>query len=163
LSVNLKIMIQRVQSIFLLLATVLMSFLVILPYAELNLYDGQTLTFFSHVIRTSTYQEVSSLYQNTFPIIALILLACLLSFGNIFLFNYRIWQLRICLINMVILILLLAVMFLYYSIARFSLYLTAHAFKFPAIFPFVALLLNFLAYRNIHNDEILVNSYKRIR
>ncbi len=36
-------MIQRVQSVYLLLVTVLMSFMLILPYAELTLTDGQSL------------------------------------------------------------------------------------------------------------------------
>lgn len=156
-------MIQRVQSFYLLLATVLMSFLAFSSYAELVLPDGQKLTFFAHVIRTTTNQEITSVYQHTFPVIAFILLSCILSFGNIFLFSKRIWQLRICLINMMVLVLLLGIMFLYYCLARFSLVTMTNAFKFPSIFPIIALLLNFLAFRNIRNDEVLVNSYKRIR
>jgi hypothetical protein len=54
-------------------------------------------------------------------------------------------------------------MYAYYHSANKELELSARAFEFPGIFPIVALLLNFLAYLNIRNDEMLVNSYKRIR
>ena len=43
-------MIQRVQSLYLLLITILMSLMVVLPYAELILGDGQTITFHSYAI-----------------------------------------------------------------------------------------------------------------
>jgi hypothetical protein len=32
-----------------------------------------------------------------------------------------------------------------------------------AIFPIIAIIFNFLAYRAIHQDELLVKSYDRIR
>jgi len=153
-------MIQRVQSVYLLLVTVLMSFMLIRPYAEITLTDSQILTFHSHVIENNAGSETPTVYKTTIPVIALVLMTGLLSFVNIFLFNRRILQRRICLVNVVLLISLLIIMFIYYRSTQHSSDITVHAFRFPAIFPLLAIILNFLAYRNIYIDEMLVKSYR---
>ena len=157
------IMIQRVQSIYLLLVTVLMSFVLIRPYAALDLTDGQTLTFRSYKIEYNAGSEQRSTYKSTIPLVFLAVVTALISFGNIFLYHRRIWQLRVCLINTVLIVVLLATMYLYYIRAKSSLDVAMHAFRLPAIYPLLCVFLSLLAYRNIHSDELLVNSYNRIR
>lgn len=155
-------MIQRTQSVYLLLVAVLMSFMLVRPYAKFDLADGQKLVFHSHAI---VYKNVAEnpTFQSTIPITVLITLVGLLSFINIFLFRNRIRQLRICLINVVFLLSLLIVIFYYYHSAKHSFDITFHSFQIPAIFPLVSVVLTFLAYWNIHKDELLVDSYNRIR
>jgi len=155
-------MIQRTQSVYLLLVAVLMSFMLIRPYAEFDLADGQKLAFRSHAIVYNDGAE-NPTYQSTIPITVLVVIVGLLSFINIFLFSSRIRQLRICLINVVFLLSLLIVIFYYYSSAKHSFAITFHSFQIPAIFPLVSVIFTILAYWNIHKDELLVNSYNRIR
>lgn len=155
-------MIQRTQSVYLLLVAVLMSFMLIRPYAEFDLADGQKLVFHSHAIVYNNGAEDPT-YQSTIPITVLAVLVGLLSFINIFLFSNRIRQLRICLINVVFLLALLIVMFSYYTSSKHAVDLTFYSFQIPAIFPLVSIILTFLAYWNIHKDQLLVDSYNRIR
>jgi hypothetical protein len=157
-------MIQRSQSVYLLLVTVLMSFLLIRPYAEIKLAEGQSLAFYSHVIKMDTGTDISKAYKITIPVIALVLITALISFGNIFLYNRRIVQIRICVINSVLLIILLFIMFIYYiSIRVGSLSVIHYTLRIPMIFPFMSIIFNLMAYRAIQHDELLVNSYKRMR
>lgn len=151
------------QSVYLLLVTVMMSFLLVQSYAELTLTDGRMLTFHSYRIEYHAGGDEVSTYKATVPVIALALITGLLSFFNIFLFHRRILQLRICLLNSVFMISLVIFMLIYYIHAKNSLDLSHHAFRFPAIFPPLAFIMNILAYRNIQRDEMLVNSYNRIR
>jgi hypothetical protein len=155
-------MIQRTQSVYLLLVAVMMSFMLIRPYAEFVLTDGQKLAFYSHAM---VYSDGAGnpIYKTTIPITALVVTIGLLSFINIFLFNNRIRQLRICLINVVLLLALLIVLFSYYTSAKHSFDISFYSFRVPAIFPLVSIILTFLAYWNIHKDELLVDSYNRIR
>ena len=67
-------MIQRIQSIYLLLVTVLMSFLLIRPYAEMTLTDGSGIAFHSLMplkihIRTQMDFEFT---KHTIPLFLLI-------------------------------------------------------------------------------------------
>jgi len=160
---NPGIMIQRVQSVYLLLVTVLMSFMLILPYAELTMTDGHLLTFLAHGIEKSVAGEASVLYKTTIAVIVLVLITALLSFGNIFLFSRRILQLRLCLLNITLLLTLLIIQYVHYSSTKSTLEITEHSFRIPAIFPLISIIFNFLAYRHIHSDEMLVNSYSRLR
>ena len=101
-------MIQRVQSIYLLLVTVLMSFLLMRPYAELTLTDDQTLTFQCHAVNDLHRKRADrSISKPPLPVIALVLIIGLLSFGNIFFYNRRIIQMRICMVNMGLLLALI--------------------------------------------------------
>jgi hypothetical protein len=159
---NAYIMIQRSQSVYLLLVTALMSLMLFRPYAEIILADGQTLAFRSHEI---TIKGVAGnpAYKSTIPIMAVVGVTGLLSFFTIFLYNRRLLQMRICMINMVLLSLLLIIMYVYYSSAKHVFNVTLHSFRFPAIFPLMSIIFSFMAYRNIHRDEMLVSSYNRLR
>jgi hypothetical protein len=55
-------MIQRVQSIYLLLITVLMSFMLMRPYAELTITNDQTLIFQCHAVNIYTGDQVTGVF-----------------------------------------------------------------------------------------------------
>ncbi len=156
-------MIQRVQSVYLLLVTVLMSFFLIRPYAFIRLTDGQILNFSAHKIEYSLNGESTSVYKKTIPIVVLVLITGLISLVNIFLFHRRILQMRICLLNGALIVLLLVIMLIYYSSAMHAHDLAHHTWRLAAVFPIIALVIDVMAYRSIQSDEMLVNSYNRIR
>jgi hypothetical protein len=156
-------MIQRVQSVYLLLVTVLMSFFLVRPYALITHKDGQILNFRPHKIEYSLAGENTSVYKKTIPVIILVLITGLLSLTNIFLFQHRIMQMRICLLSGVLIVLLLIIMIIHYSSAMHTLDTFHHTWRLTAVFPILALVMNVMAYRSIQHDEMLVNSYNRMR
>ncbi len=156
-------MIQRVQSVYLLLVTVVMSFLIVSPYAKMKDTDSRTLVFKSHAIVIEAESGEPQTYKNTVAVISLTLLTSLISFVCIFLYNRRLIQIRICILNTILLIILMAVMFLYYIITRDNLNLLHPNFEISAIFPMISVVLTILAYRAIRHDDMLVNSFERLR
>ncbi len=155
-------MIQRPQSIYLLLVTVLMSFLLIRPYAARVLSDGQVLMFHTHAVKEIGYTAITTV-KITIPVIALVILAGLISFGNIFLFSRRLLQMKICAVNVLIMLVLEITMLLYYILLKHPIGELRHTFKVSAIYPVLGIILTIMAFRAINHDEMLVNSYKRIR
>ncbi len=156
-------MIQRVQSVYLLLVTVLMSFLLVRPYAEIKIADGNRLMFYSWSVQKQISEQDPETFKNTMPLFLLVIITGMLNFINIFFFNRRLLQIRLCIVSVIILVLMLILMFMYYSGARSLPDQTVHAFRLAMILPILAMIMNFMAYRGIHHDELLVNSYNRIR
>ena len=94
--------------------------------------------------------------------------AALLSLATIFLYRRRLLQLRLCAVEVVLLIGMLVMEAVYYF--RFKALFaemaasTAHAsMKLPMIFPLLALLFVLMAARAIFRDEMLVRAADRIR
>jgi Domain of unknown function (DUF4293) len=156
-------MIQRIQSVYLLLVTVLMSLMIFFPLASLGLHDGQSVVFYSYGVNKYIFQGNAEMITRTLPVLLLVCLTGIISFVNIFQFRRRVIQMRICLVNILLLALLLFGILLYYYIVKNSLPVENHIMKLPGIFPVVGIILTLLAYRNIHEDEILVQSYDHLR
>jgi hypothetical protein len=156
-------MIQRVQSIYLLLITVLMSFLLIRPYADLTLVDTQSLVFRAHAITIQSGPQDVELYKTTIPVVLLTLITGLLSFCTIFFYNHRIYQIRLSMINAVLIVMLIICMLTYSLTIKQSLQVTDFSFRMAMIYPVLSLIFCIMAIRAIQHDEILVNSYNRLR
>jgi hypothetical protein len=156
-------MIQRKQSIYLLLVTIMMSFVLIRPYAELSLKDGKTLVFHSLTIKMYSNSQDYIKYRNSLPLFLVVVFAGALSFINIFYYHRRILQIRLCIINYILLISVLIIMFLYYYSLRTEMDNIRHAFRLAGVYPIIGIIMNFLAYRAIQQDELLVASYNRLR
>jgi hypothetical protein len=156
-------MIQRKQSIFLLIVTVLMSWTLVRPYAELVLSDGYTLVFYSLFIEKHATVLETEIIKYTVPLFVLILATASLNLLNIFLYTRRILQIRLCLASAVLLLLITLTMLYYYTMARYSNDYTLHAYRLAAIFPILGIIMNFLAFRGINHDQALIKSYDRIR
>jgi hypothetical protein len=156
-------MIQRIQSVYLFLVTVFMSLMLFLPMASLVLRDGQSVVFYSYGFKKFITLENAEIITHTLPVFLLIILTGLISFINIFQFRRRVIQMRICLVNLFLLAVLLGLVVLYYHTVQNSLSVEDHYFKLPGMIPVVSIILTFLAYRNIHQDEILVQSYDHLR
>jgi len=149
--------------VYLLLVTVLMSLLLVRPYAEIRIADANRIMFYSWSIQKHTSEQDHETFRNTLPLALLIVITGALNFINIFFFNRRLLQIRLCIVSAFILVLMLILMFMYYTGARSSTDHILHAFRLAVIFPIMAIIMNFMAYRAIHRDEMLVNSYNHIR
>ncbi|MBU8892558.1 MAG: DUF4293 domain-containing protein [Bacteroidales bacterium] len=152
-------MIQRIQSIYLLVATILLGSIFAYPFAELLGADGQLFIFkFNGLVIEN--EEV--LYLLTVPPIILLVITVLISFTSIFLYKKRIIQMRLNSFNIIIMIGYLGLN--YYYIYNFSKQLDGVvSYEITAIFPFVAAVLTYLAIRAIGKDEALIRSMDRIR
>jgi len=147
-------MIQRIQSLYLLLTVILCSLLFALPFAEIA-KDGSVFLFTSNGISLD-----GSVKQGTIAVVLLIALIVILHLFAIFCYKNRILQKKIVLVGIISLIGLLGLIF-YYSYFYFS--GAKISFQTAFIFPLISIILDYLAIRGINKDEALIRSIDRIR
>ena len=187
-------MIQRIQTLHLLTVTVLVGVLLFVPLAWFGDFNrtvtmhafslriepiGETATFLSDADTTpeslldaavaASAAETDQLTEPMLPYLGLLYAAAtLLPFVTIFLYRRRLLQIRLCAVEMVLLIGALVMEAVYYlrfkSLFAEMAVSEAHAsIKLPMIFPLLALVFVFLASRAIFRDELLVKAADRIR
>ena len=150
-------MIQRIQSVYLLVVTILLVVGLCLPVGTFVTGDHSLVTF-SNLSMTLADGTVD---YAPWALFAILLLSALLAFATIFLFKNRMLQIRLTVFSSVLLL---------------GYYGTFLAFYFMTIedgmsfspswticLPFVCIVLNWLAIRAIGADEMLVKSYERLR
>jgi len=147
-------MIQRIQSIYILIAEVLIGTLLGIKLADLSA-NGKLLEFFAKGIMKG--EEV---VFNGLPILIFIGLITVLHVIILFMYKKRMLQIRL-LVFTIILLLGLFGMFFYFAYAGFE--GASVAFKVPVAFPVVAVILDWLAIRAIGKDEALIRSLNRLR
>lgn len=154
-------MIQRIQSIYLLLTAILMAVTVFSPIVAVQ----QSIITLMQGIDLSLLQQDSKPYFQYLLciILALVIISGLLAFITIFLYKKRKRQIMLCKINSFIIIaiyILLGVSI--FSLAE-SMNIAFKDFKYGFILPLIALIFNILATSKIKADEKLVQSLNRIR
>lgn len=147
-------MIQRIQTVFILAATILVGLLSTLKFADFTA-NNELYTFVAKGI-----YKGENLIFNGLPILIFIGLIAVLHVVIIFLYKKRLLQIRLLAFTIVLLAGLFG-MFFYFIYAGFE-EITV-AFKIPVAFPIVAIILDFLAIRAIGKDEALIRSINRIR
>ena len=137
-------MIQRIQTAFLLVVTVLAVIIVIHPVSEMSLNDGTKAIFTSFSFKSIS--EPVQIYTYTFPIAVLAIVSAAISFITILLFQKRPVQMRLCVYNILITIGLAGVMFFYYfkikngKIDDTGLAVNVHSFTYTIIIPFIGMI-----------------------
>ena len=147
-------MIQRIQTVFILLSSLLVASLFFLKFADLSV-NGELHSFNAYGISAG-----DKLVFNGIPILIFIGLIVLLHLIIIFLYKKRIIQIRMLAFTIILLLGLFG-MFFYFTYAGFE--GAKVAFKIPVAFPIIAVILNYLAIRAIGKDEALIRSIDRIR
>ena len=138
-------MIQRIQSIYLLLTT-LCSVL----FLSMKMF----------VFRNET--TIVGSEEMIMPLVILLVLAATISFITIFLYKKRKLQLKLSMVLLILsIILLLAVAS--YAFLLSGKYNAQLQFRVNLIFPVLVLIFSILAHRGIKKDEKLVKSYDRLR
>ncbi|MCK9411221.1 MAG: DUF4293 domain-containing protein [Prolixibacteraceae bacterium] len=154
-------MIQRIQTLYLLIAALLVAALIFVPFAELTGKDGALYLFnISGIIVTSSSN--STTLVNTWPVLVLVCFSLLILITSIFLFKNRIAQIRISYVSISLLFGLKALMY-YYTWSSTNVPTGGLHAKIYSTLPLIAAILVFLAVRNIRKDENLVKSIDRIR
>lgn len=153
---------QRIQTVYLLAATILMSLMLFLPLAEIAA-DG---TGYYSVLSKGWYLTQGGsveLAMATWPVFILILAVSLLPLLNVFLYRNRKLQLRICVYSIILAFGLIGLIYYYFVIGFRQLDEPAYALQFPLVLPAVFIVLIYLAFRGIRKDEILIRSLDRLR
>lgn len=151
-------MLQRIQSVYLFIVTVLLVTCMFLSLGYFSTDGGVHQMVFKTLGVTIPDQP----FQSTWGIFVLLLLSSIISFVTIFLYKNRPLQIRLSVFNTIILI-------GYYCVLGFFIWklrtaLSADFFVSWAIcLPAVALILNILAIRAIGKDEVMVRASDRIR
>jgi hypothetical protein len=155
-------MIQRIQTVYLFLAAGLFIALLFLPIAVLQ-SGGQVYSFDVSGLNTAT--QPSELVYPAWSLLAIAAIIILLSFVIIFLYKKRILQLRMCIFNTLLMIgfCILAAIYVWQFTQSPDLPGVKLNIHFGAAFPMIAMILNYLAIRNIGADEALVRSLERLR
>jgi hypothetical protein len=147
-------MIQRIQTVFTLVAAILVSLLYKLKFADFT-SNNELYTFVAKGIYNG-----ENLIFNGLPILIFIGLIAALHFVIIFLYKKRLLQIRLLAFTIILLAGLFG-MFFYFTYAGFE--EIKVEFKVSVAFPIVAIVLDYLAIRAIGKDEALIRSINRIR
>ncbi|MDD4516670.1 DUF4293 domain-containing protein [Massilibacteroides sp.] len=153
-------MLQRIQTVYLLLVAILMLIVVFFPLAVVQ--SGNTLYSFD-VFGLNTLLGEKELIYPVRGLFVLVVVILAVAMTTIFLFKKRLLQIRLTIFNTILLL-------GFYGLFAYLIYLFkgelsdfSYSLKFAASFPAVCIVLNYLAIRNIGADEALVRSLDRLR
>ena len=151
-------MIQRIQSVYLLLTTVLLLTAAFMPVGEMIEADRVT----AHIFKPLGILIAEGNFQSTWGLFGILLLSAVISGCTIFLFRNRMLQIRMTIFSSLMLIgYYIALVFFVYMLksdlqASFQL-------GWALCLPLICLVLNYLAFRGIYRDEIMVKAADRLR
>lgn len=153
-------MIQRIQTVYLLIIVVLTVAMLFLPLAVLQ--QGDALFSFD-ASGVSTMIGEPELVYPTWGLFALTAVIAIVALATIFLFKRRILQIRLCVFNALLMLGLYGFFaYLVYDL-KGELQGVTLSVRIALSFPLINLILDYLAIRNIGADEALVRSLDRLR
>ena len=147
-------MIQRIQTIFILVAALLTGSLFVQKFADIIVNNEL------HIFNAYGIFKGEELLFSGLPILLFIVIISALHLVVIFLFKKRILQIRILAFTILLLLGLFG-MFFYFTYASFD--EVKVAFKIATALPVVSAILDWLAIRAIGKDEALIRSADRLR
>lgn len=143
-----------------LLVSILMLLLLFFPLAVLQ-HENTLFSF--DVFGLNTLLGEKELVYPTWGLLVLVAVVMIIALVTIFLFKKRILQIRLTIFNTILLA-------GFYGLFAYLIYIfkgeldgLTYSLKFAMAFPAVAIVLNYLAIRNIGADEALVRSLDRLR
>jgi hypothetical protein len=155
-------MIQRLQSVYLFLITLLTSFLFTGSIINFISKSGSVIKITFTSIVKSTEGQGLEVIEKLLPLSVLIILIPILSLISIFIFKNRKLQSRLVLV-LIILCSLMVIALIHGSIITVSRFEAVLTPGIKMALPLIILFLSVLAYTGIKNDDRLVKSYDRLR
>lgn len=151
-------MLQRIQTLYLLLVVLLMAVTAFSPLLVLVDADSHVYNMCSQGIF-----ELEKLIKPTWGVLSMVGLSALAALINIFLFKKRKVQVRIGMFTTFLILFFYVTLFTYFYVYSNGLGLSLEGVGYGLFLPFVALIFNLLAIHRIKADEKLVKSLDRIR
>lgn len=156
-------MIQRIQSVYLLLSGASVAIMFLFPIAR---YYGElhTLSFFVHKI-VDHVPASEPIFNQSFIAIPLVFTLLLTLIPVLIIFSFRNLerQLRLTRIHMMLLLVFVALIFFYYADAIDVRVNASPQYDFGIFLPLIAMVFNYLAQRGIGRDINIIKSANRIR
>ena len=159
-------MIQRVQTLYLLLALAAVLLCLTQPVGFYVTVHGVRTAFLTNLWFAYPpeliVEGMVGRSARPWSLFALLVIVGVLTLLNIFLFRRRALQMRICTFCMILLV-------AWYVLYAFFAYVLGHGLEarfrpdWAAALPFAALVFHYLAFRGIERDEALVRSLDRLR
>ncbi len=160
-------MIQRIQTLFLLVAFVASVLLFFFPFA--SIYSGDGMAYYKFYvygfINKSPDSESIFSFMTTLPLLLLNAIVAAAALGAVFLYKNRIRQLKVVRLTIFMEIVFIGlVLFVYNKIIEKNLMASPnYQDEFAIYFPLISLVFLVLANRFILKDEKLVRSVDRLR
>lgn len=152
-------MIQRIQTLFLLGAVIFLALMLFLPLAEILVEDGSRYVAGCWGLK----DDAGEVVVYTLPAGILILVSALLLLVNIFMYKRRKLQIRICVWNIILDFGLFGLLYYFWVVIFRQLEIRDFQVFLPLVFPAVAIIFTYLAFRGIRKDELLIRSIDKIR
>lgn len=153
-------MIQRIQTLFLLVSLILTSVLFFIPIA--NILVGKFNIYTFNIFGINLLSNNNELITNTYPMLILIILIILTILISIFLFKKRLLQLRLCFLSIILSIGIYG-LGCFYIYKLTSVFDTTVHYSISIVIPLISIIFIYLAIRAIKKDELLIRSLDRIR
>lgn len=157
-------MIQRIQSVFLFLASISLVLMFFFPMAE---FIGVKDSLILYVYKVqSLVPDSDNVYDIWFimPLLAIVSLVIVFSLVTIFIYKNRLGQIKIIRFLMLLIAAMIGLVFLYYyDILETASGSEPNFIQVGAFAPLVSLVFLYLAYRGVIKDEKLVRSADRLR
>ena len=147
-------MIQRIQTVYLLIVTGLLITAMCLPMGYFTDTMGE------HSFKALGI-ELNGAYESTWGLFCILLLSTIVAVSTIFLYKNRMLQIRMTIFNS----LLLVGYYIAFLAFYFALKNDANMFRvgWALCLPLVSIILNILAVRAIGRDEVMVKAADRLR
>lgn len=152
-------MIQRIQSVYLLLVTVLLVVALCMPVGQFIGADGVT----AHVFKPLGVTLSDGALQSTWGLFGILLFSALIAFCTIFLFRNRMMQVRMTIFSSLLLIGYYIAFCVFMFVLKSDLDAITFQLGWALCLPLIAIILNYLAFRAIYKDELMVKAADRLR
>ncbi|MBO4985683.1 MAG: DUF4293 domain-containing protein [Bacteroides sp.] len=152
-------MIQRIQSVYLFIVTVLLVMALCMPVGQFIAADGVTIHTFKPL--GITLADGSSV--STWGMFGILLLNALIALCTIFLYRNRMLQVRMTVFNIILLLGYYVVFGAFLFALKSELVGTDFQIGWALCLPAICIILNYLAFRAIYRDEIMVKAADRLR
>lgn len=149
-------MIQRIQTVYLLVVAILMVVMMSLPVGSFVAAD-YTATVFNNL---SLVDPDGTADYAPWAMFAILMVSAVVTLGTIFLYKKRMLQIRLTIFNIILLL------GYYGTLVTFVFMLKGENSFTPSwtvILPLISIILDWLAIRAIGKDEMLVKAYERLR
>lgn len=152
-------MIQRIQSVYLFVATLLLATALCVPVGQFIGADGIT----SHLFKPLGVTLADGGFQSTWGLFGILLLGALIDLCTIFLFRNRMLQVRMTIFSSLLLIGYYIAFGVFMFILKSDLAAASFQMGWALCLPLVAIILHYLAFRGIYRDELMVRAADRLR
>jgi len=156
-------MIQRIQSVYLLLSAIASILMFFIPFGQIASKDYDIPGI---KIDLSDIVSIGSEFPILLGVPILMILAFIVSLVAIFLFKKRMLQIKVCKINLLVYLVVIFVLFFYDNqmvLNAMEMNESEIIYELGSFLPIIAAVFTFLASRSIKKDEDLIRSADRIR